>query len=48
VALGAGFGLDLERCDPEVFEALHEILTDRAREKRQDDLMAELRQRTGG
>jgi hypothetical protein len=43
VALAAGFGLDLERCDPAVFAALVEELEARAREERHRARMERLR-----
>jgi hypothetical protein len=47
VALGAGFGLDFERCDPWVFEAVSERLEEAAQKRRSDELAAELKARMG-
>ena len=47
VALAAGFGLDLERCDPEVFEALLEALEERWREEKRQDMRARLERMQG-
>jgi len=45
VALAAGFGLDLEHCDPEVFAALVDELEARARESERDERLARLARR---
>jgi hypothetical protein len=47
VALAAGFGLDFEHCDPEVFEAVEERLIQAERERKASALMADLRARMG-
>jgi len=47
VALGAGFGLDFERCDPWVFEAVRERLEERVHQARQEELAAKLKAMTG-
>jgi hypothetical protein len=47
VALAAGFGLDLERCDPLVFEELEDILVDRQKEAERERMANELRQKMG-
>lgn len=47
MALGAGFGLDLMTCDPEVFEALCEQLEEQQRKARQEELAAKLKAMTG-
>ena len=44
-ALEAGFGLDLERCDGMIFEALVELLDKRQREREREALRQELRDR---
>jgi hypothetical protein len=48
VALAAGFGLDLERCDPWVVEALVERLEEQERKRRRDEMAADLKARMGG
>jgi hypothetical protein len=47
VALAAGFGLDLERCDPYVFEAVVDRLEEQENQRRGDDLAAKLKTRMG-
>jgi hypothetical protein len=47
VALGAGFGLDFERCDPWVFEAVADLLEEAERKRRGDELAADLKERMG-
>jgi hypothetical protein len=47
VALGAGFGLDFERCDPWVFEAVVERLEEAERKRKGDELAAALKARMG-
>jgi hypothetical protein len=47
VALAAGFGLDLERCDPEVFDALYELLEEQGREQQRAKLEQDLRAKMG-
>jgi len=47
VALAAGFGLNLEDCDPEVFAALEELLQVRARNQSRADLASKLKGLTG-
>jgi len=43
VALAAGFGLDLERCDPDVFAALVDELEEQARRERHEARLERLR-----
>jgi len=48
VALAAGFGLDLERCNPEVFEALVVRLGEREKQRKVEEAKAELEARVRG
>jgi hypothetical protein len=47
VALAAGFGLNFETCDPEVFDAVLDLLNEQAREQERERLAQELKKRTG-
>jgi len=45
VALAAGFGLDFERCDAEVFAAVVDLLEQRAQESKRSALLDAARRR---
>jgi hypothetical protein len=47
VALAAGFGLNFETCDAEVFAAMHELLEQRAKHAERERLAQELKERLG-
>jgi hypothetical protein len=48
VALAAGFGLQLDRCDAEIFEAVHERLRQAGKKGQRESLMVKARERLGG
>ena len=48
MALAAGFGLDLESCNPEVFEALVVRIAEREKQRKVEEAKAELEARMRG
>ena len=48
VALAAGFGLDLESCNPEIFEALIVRIAEREKQRKVEEAKAELEARVRG
>jgi hypothetical protein len=47
VALAAGFGLNLETCDPEIFDELVDLLEERGKEMKRNQMEQELKAKMG-